>query len=70
MAVISNSSLLDNRMVVENLLDADLVSLKIDSVDRDIWKKINRPHRKLQLDTILNSILEFTHNFRLSLIHI
>ncbi len=63
-AVISNSSLLDNRMVVENLLDADLVSLKIDSVDRDIWKKINRPHRKLQLDTILNSILEFTHNFR------
>ena len=63
-AVISNSSLLDQRKVIENLMEADLISLKVDSVDEDIWKKINRPHKKLNLDTILDNISEFASAFK------
>ena len=63
-AVISNSSLLDQRKVIENLMEADLISLKVDSVDEDIWKKINRPHKKLDLDTILDNISEFASAFK------
>ena len=62
-AVISNSSLIDRKLVRENLQEADLVSLKVDSVDEQVWKKINRPHRKLYLNAILKGILEFARTF-------
>lgn len=63
-AVISNSSLLGQEKVIKNLMEADLISLKVDSVDENTWKKINRPHRKLKLSAILKDILEFTNIFK------
>jgi wyosine [tRNA(Phe)-imidazoG37] synthetase (radical SAM superfamily) len=63
-AVISNSSLIDQKQVRESLKEADLISLKVDSVEEEIWKKINRPHRKLHLDNILNRMLEFAQTFK------
>ncbi|MDD4896595.1 MAG: radical SAM protein, partial [Atribacterota bacterium] len=62
-AVISNSSLIDQKQVRENLKEVDLISLKVDSVEEEIWRKINRPHKKLHLDNILNGILEFARTF-------
>ncbi|HIC94972.1 MAG TPA: hypothetical protein EYP09_12125 [Anaerolineae bacterium] len=38
---------------------ADWVSLKVDSTTEDIWRRINRPHRALQLASILDGMLEF-----------
>jgi len=63
-AVISNSSLIDQEQVRENLKEADLISFKIDSVEEEIWRKVDRPHRKLSLKVILNSMLEFRKNFK------
>jgi wyosine [tRNA(Phe)-imidazoG37] synthetase (radical SAM superfamily) len=63
-AVISNGTLLEQRLVRENLKEADLVSLKVDSVDKAIWKKINRPYKQLNLDIILENILEFASAFK------
>ncbi len=48
----------------KNLKEADLVSLKIDSTEEEVWKKINRPHRNLHLDSLLEGILEFAGTFR------
>ncbi len=62
-AVISNSSLIWMEDVKKDLSKADWVSLKIDSVDRDIWKKIDRPHGTLALDEILKGIKDFSGNF-------
>ncbi len=62
-AVISNSSLIDKRQVRENLKEVDVVSLKVDSVEEKIWRKINRPHKKLHLDSILNGMLDFVQTF-------
>jgi wyosine [tRNA(Phe)-imidazoG37] synthetase (radical SAM superfamily) len=36
---------------------ADWVSLKVDSVIEKTWRKINRPHRTLQLAAILGGML-------------
>ncbi|MCK4241347.1 MAG: radical SAM protein [Candidatus Atribacteria bacterium] len=63
-AVITNASLIDQKQVRENLKEADLVSLKIDSTEEEIWRRINRPHRNLHLDSLLEGILEFARTFK------
>jgi len=61
--VITNGSLLWRDDVKDALLSADLVSVKIDSVDETIWRRINRPHPELDLSLIRNSLPEFAHDF-------
>lgn len=62
-AVITNASLIWQREVQNNLSKADWVSLKIDTVNEDIWRKVDRPHKLLQLDKILHSIIKFSYTF-------
>ena len=64
MAVITNSSLINQKQVRENLKEADLVSLKVDSVEEEIWRKVDRPNKNLSLKDILNSMLKFKENFK------
>ncbi|MCM8762742.1 MAG: radical SAM protein, partial [Candidatus Omnitrophica bacterium] len=62
-AVITNSSLLWKEDVRNDLKKADLVSLKIDTVNRKIWEKINRPVRGISIDKILEGIKKFSSVF-------
>jgi wyosine [tRNA(Phe)-imidazoG37] synthetase (radical SAM superfamily) len=62
-AVITNSSLIWHDSVKKNLQKADWVSLKIDSVEEEIWRKINRPHQSLKLQKILDGITEFAGQY-------
>jgi len=62
-AVITNGSLLSRNEVRSRLCRADLVSVKVDSVHEDAWRKINLPHHDLSLATILQGIREFTADF-------
>ena len=63
-AVISNSSLIWREDVRDELSKANLVSLKIDAISQDIWRRINRPHRSLELDKILDGIIKFSKIFK------
>ena len=63
-AVIYNSSLIDHPEVQDDLLQADWVSLKVDAVNEDVWRRINRPYRTLSLPTILDGILAFRNRFQ------
>ena len=63
-AVLTNASLLWREDVREDLLEADLVSLKVDAVNQALWMKINRPHKSLSLDKILDGIIDFAEAFR------
>ena len=63
-AVLTNASLLWHDDVRENLLEADFVSVKIDVVSQDLWKSINRPHKSLRLNAILEGIKEFAKMFK------
>ena len=62
-AIISNASLIGLPEVRECLSKADWVSLKVDTVQEEIWRRINRPHPRLQLDAILEGMVEFTRHF-------
>jgi wyosine [tRNA(Phe)-imidazoG37] synthetase (radical SAM superfamily) len=59
LAVITNASLLGRQEVREQLYKADLVSVKVDTVDETIWHRINRPHRHLRLAEVLDGIRTF-----------
>ncbi len=63
LAVISNGSLLIDPAVREDFSLADWVSVKVDSVDPQIWRNINRPYGRLNLDTILESIRLFAQYY-------
>jgi len=62
-AVITNSSLIWRSDVRDDLIEADWVSLKIDALSPDVWRKVNRPHGSLGLDQILEGISEFARTF-------
>jgi len=63
-AVISNASLVWRPEVRERLSGADWVSVKVDSVDEGLWRRINRPHSGLQLDRILRGIGQLAREYR------
>ena len=63
LAILTNSSLIWREDVKEDLLKLDFVSLKLDAVSEDLWRKVDRPHRSLRLDKILEGMLEFRKDF-------
>lgn len=67
-AVITNSSMLWDDEVRQALLEADLVSIKIDAITEDLWKKIDHPHQNLRLKSILEGIEAFSTEFNGELI--
>jgi wyosine [tRNA(Phe)-imidazoG37] synthetase (radical SAM superfamily) len=58
-AVITNGSLIGRRDVQADLMQADWVSLKIDAACDEVWRRLDRPHRTLQLAAIREGMLAF-----------
>jgi len=67
-AVITNASLMWRDDVRNDLMSADLVSIKVDAVSEAVWRKVNRPHKSLNLNLILEGIKKFSKEFRGKLI--
>ena len=63
-AVITNASMLRLKEVRQDLLNADYVSLKVDAVSEDLWRRIDRPHKTLRLNAVLNGIQDFAETFK------
>ena len=66
-AVITNASLMDDQHVQEDLLEADWVSVKVDTVSEISWKKINQPLPSLDLEKILSGLENFSAVYKGSL---
>ena len=62
-AVITNGALLWQEDVRTALMQADWVSCKVDAVQEAIWRRIDRPHRRLRLSSILEGILAFASTY-------
>jgi wyosine [tRNA(Phe)-imidazoG37] synthetase (radical SAM superfamily) len=62
-AVITNGSTIWRGDVQEDLMQADWVSLKIDSTREDVWRRMDRPHGALRLASILDGALEFANTY-------
>ncbi|MBU1299462.1 MAG: radical SAM protein [Bacteroidetes bacterium] len=63
-AVITNSSLLWDEKVQDDLMLADYVSVKVDTVVESKWKKINRPNKKFNFELMLNGVKEFSKKYK------
>ncbi len=63
-AVITNSSLMGRDDVMQELADADLVSVKVDAVNENIWRKVNHPLKQLDLEEIQKGLLQFSRQFK------
>jgi len=62
-AVITNTSLIWQPAVREDLSLAHWGSLKFGSVEEGLWRRVDRPHRKLELPLMLEGALEFSGSF-------
>ena len=58
-AVITNATLFSDKEVQNDLMAADWVSVKVDSVTEDIWRKTDRPYKEIKLETMLDGIQQF-----------
>ncbi len=61
--VLTNSVLLNNRRVVEELSLADKVFCKLDAVDEKTFKLINRPIPGITLETIVSNLKKFRQEY-------
>jgi wyosine [tRNA(Phe)-imidazoG37] synthetase (radical SAM superfamily) len=62
--VITNGSLLWMPEVRDGLMSADFVVPSMDSAREESFRKVNRPHRSLDIERIKQGIIEFGKNFR------
>jgi len=63
-AVITNSSLIYHKHVRDDLMETDWVSVKVDTVDETVWKKINRPPVEMDLNKILDGLQLFAADYQ------
>ncbi|NIV15949.1 MAG: radical SAM protein [Aliifodinibius sp.] len=62
-AVFTNAALIWQEDVRNDLLLADQVSLKVDTICESNWREINRPYGRLRQELILQGIMEFVNEF-------
>ena len=66
--ILSNSSTINRKNIQNTLKKLDIVKLSLDSADEKIFKKIDRPHKNINLQEIINGIIEFRKIYKGELI--
>lgn len=62
--ILTNSSNLTKDSVFNSLLKLDQVKLSLDSVSKDIFKKIDRPLRQIDIDEVVKKIIAFSSLYK------
>jgi len=62
-AVIGNASLLWMEDVRSDLMEADWVSVKVDAVTEDVWRRVDRPHGGLDHGKVLDGVRAFAGEY-------
>lgn len=63
-SVITNGSLLWMEDVRRDLSAADIVSIEVDTVDEDVWRRLDRPCRDLSLAVVQDGMRAFAREYR------
>ncbi|HBG77701.1 MAG TPA: radical SAM protein [Phycisphaerales bacterium] len=63
-AVITNGSMLSDKQVRSELLDADIVVPSLDAGDEEIFQKINKPAAGITFDEMLKGLIDFRSEFK------
>ncbi len=62
-AVLTNGILLSEKEVRKDLLEADVVLPSLDATSIEVFRRINRPHPRLNLFRIIDGLIEFRHEY-------
>lgn len=62
-AVLTNGSLLNDPVVRQELVKADLILPSLDAATQDVFKKIDRPLNSLNIEDYINGLIEFRKSF-------
>ncbi|MEW6363471.1 MAG: radical SAM protein [Acidobacteriota bacterium] len=62
-AVLTNGSLLWMRDVQDALMEADLVLPSLDAGDDNLFRHVNRPHRDITFETMVDGLVQFRDRF-------
>jgi wyosine [tRNA(Phe)-imidazoG37] synthetase (radical SAM superfamily) len=63
-AVLTNATLFFMKDVQKDLLEADVVLPSLDAASKDVFKKINRPHDLLIIDSVVDGLKEFRRIYK------
>lgn len=63
LALLTNGTLFYRSDVRNEIVDLDLVKVSLDAVYEKNFKRINRPHRELELSHIINGLIAFRKEF-------
>jgi len=63
-AVLTNGSLLWQKDVRRQLMNADLVIPSLDAGDETIFRLVNRPHEQVSFEQMLGGLIDFRREFR------
>ena len=62
--ILTNSAMLVDEKVFNPLLKLDQVKLSLDAISDDIFKKIDRPHKDIKIDEVVEKVQEFSKAFK------
>ncbi len=63
LALLTNSTLMSNESLRGELQQLDLILPSLDAASQDIFEKINRPHRNLRVEDIIEGLVKFNEYF-------
>lgn len=63
-AVLTNSSLINDRQLRDELAQADFVALKLDAYSQESLEEINRPPTGIKFDAIIDGMRKFRKEFK------
>ncbi|MDD2790461.1 MAG: radical SAM protein [Sulfurimonas sp.] len=62
--ILTNSATLIDPKVFASLLKLDQVKLSLDAVSPEVFKKIDRPHKSIQIEEIVSKVIAFSKVYR------
>jgi wyosine [tRNA(Phe)-imidazoG37] synthetase (radical SAM superfamily) len=62
--ILSNSATLNDPKIFNTLLKLDRVKLSLDAATPEVFTKIDRPHKSIHIEAIIQAIQEFSHVFQ------
>lgn len=62
--ILTNSATLVDEKVYKALLKLDQVKLSLDAISSDVFKKIDRPHKSIKVDAVVQKVIEFSQEYK------
>ena len=63
-AILTNGTLLYDKNLREELMDADVILPSLDAASRDVFRKINRPDKKLNIETYIQGLVDLRKEYK------